>query len=185
MYVCMCAHPAEVLRAPLPRSSGKETGPKLSDILLVVLDSVSLLHFFPFSLSFPLFLSSFRCFYFSHRRGRGQEGQRILVVVAPAAPGAQSRRPPGAEQPLPGISRRWSRDLGISRSRDLLHRGELLKGERVCLDSASCRSLTFRSHGRGGDLRGPPGETGPWKGETPHPALSLFCPRLFALDKQV
>lgn len=74
---------------------------------------------FPLSFFFPpLFLSSFYGFYFSYPRGRGQAGQRTLVVVAPTAPGAQSRHPPGAERPLPGGSRRWSRDLGISRSRD-------------------------------------------------------------------
>lgn len=50
--------------------------------------------FFPFSFSFPLFFTSFRCFYFSHLKDRDQEGQDTLLVVAlaplghsPAAPG--------------------------------------------------------------------------------------------------
>lgn len=113
--------------------------------------------FFPFLPFFSPFPHLFSLLLLFPPQGQGPGGERTHVVVAPAAPGAQSGRAPSAERPLPAGSRPWSRDLGIFRSRDPSPRGRTLKGERVCLGSASCRSLTFRSHGRG-----PPGEAGPW-----------------------
>ncbi|XP_016161691.1 PREDICTED: motor neuron and pancreas homeobox protein 1 [Ficedula albicollis] len=69
--------------------------------------------------------------------------------------------------------------LSAAQRRPLLHGGELSKGEGVCLGSASLRSLTFHSHGRGGGPRAPPpppGDGHPVYGYSAlggqHPALS-------------
>lgn len=73
---------------------------------------------------FPLFLPSFHSFYFPHARGRGREEQAALLWWP---------RPPLGHNPtaFPGGPRRWSRDLGISSSRDPSTRGRTLEKENV------------------------------------------------------
>lgn len=80
--VCECAQPAEGLRAPLPRSSGGDS--RSSQIFCWLCWTPFLFPVFPpFSPFFSLLLLS------------PAQGQGRLVVVAPAAPGAQSHGPPG------------------------------------------------------------------------------------------
>lgn len=159
LYAWMCAQPAEALRASFPQSSGKETRPKLSEMLLVVLDSVSLPHFSLSPFLFPISSPLFSAFTFP-TSGAGAGGDSTLGYGGPGRPWAQSHRPPpGAERPLPGGSRRWSRDLGISRSRDPSPQGRTFE-RRTCLPWQ--RFVTFPSHGQGGGPRGPPGKERPF-----------------------
>lgn len=143
VFKCACVYSPQRGSGPPSHGAVARRQPKLSDILLVVLDSVSLPHF-P---SFPPFFSQLLL---SPRQGQGPGGTGRLVVVAPAAPGAQSHRLPG------GLTAMEPRFGYFQQPRPFDTGENFGKGERVCLGSASCLSLTFRSHGRAGGSRGLP-----------------------------
>lgn len=129
----------------------------------------------PLSLSFPLFLPPFHCFYFSHPRGRAGHPRRGGTGSpggsTPPSPGCEARgwvgghgggsatrAPPAPERRLPAALPGGGEGFSTA--------------ERVYLGSAPRRSLTFRSHRPRGVPAAPPGGNGtPAKGR---PLAPLF-----------
>lgn len=161
--VCVrgCVYPPQRCSEPSAHGTAgrRALGAKLSGILLLVSRSASLFPSLPFFSPFPPLL--FHCFSFSLPQGHGEGGrggrQRILIPVAPAAP--------GAKRPLPGRG------------------GACFPWQR----SVPRPDLPFTPPLRGSPPFPPPprGKRDPGEGVTPRPHLSLFCSGLFALDKQV
>lgn len=94
---CVCTQPPQRCSGPSAHGAVARRGPgaQLSDVFFALLDS-GFRFFSSLSTFFPLFIA-----FIIPTPGAGDVRQGTLVAVAPAAPGAQSRRPPGAKQPLP------------------------------------------------------------------------------------